>query len=30
VLATRTEDFVDDLRAHLDLGHGYRRVPPSR
>ena len=30
VLAARTEDFVDDLRAHLDRGHGYRRVPPAR
>ena len=30
VLATRTEDFVEDLRAHLDRGHGYRRVPPRR
>jgi hypothetical protein len=24
VLAGRTEDFVQDLRAHLDRGHGYR------
>ena len=30
VLATRTEDFVEDLRAHLDRGHGYRRLPPRR
>ncbi len=26
LLGTRTEDFVDDLRTHLDRGHGYRRV----
>jgi hypothetical protein len=30
VLAARTEDFVEDLRAHLDRGHGYRRLPPRR
>ncbi len=26
-LATRTEPFVDDLRTHLNRGHGYRRMP---
>ena len=29
VLGVRTEDFVEDLRSHLDRGHGYRRVPPA-
>jgi hypothetical protein len=29
LLAGRTEDFVDDLRDHLDRGHGYR-TPPRR
>ena len=29
-LAGRTEDFVDDLREHLDRGHGYRSVPGRR
>jgi hypothetical protein len=27
VLSGRTEDFVEDLRAHLQRGHGYRPVP---
>jgi hypothetical protein len=26
VLAGRTEDFVEDLRSHLNRGHGYRTV----
>lgn len=26
LLAARSEDFVQDLRAHLDAGHGYRRL----
>lgn len=26
LLAARSEDFVDDLRSHLNRGHGYRRV----
>jgi hypothetical protein len=26
VLAGRPEDFVKDLREHLDKGHGYRRI----
>jgi hypothetical protein len=26
VLAGRPEDFVKDLRQHLDKGHGYRRI----
>ena len=30
VLAGRPDDFVDDLRAHLDRGHGYRPVPGRR
>jgi hypothetical protein len=27
LLAGRTEDFVEDLRGHLNRGHGYRPVP---
>ena len=27
VLAARPEDFVEDLRKHLNRGHGYRPVP---
>jgi len=27
LLAGRTEDFVEDLREHLNRGHGYRRIP---
>jgi hypothetical protein len=30
LLAGRTEDFVEDLRAHLNRGHGYRTVPGRR
>ncbi len=26
VLDTRADDFVKDLSAHLDRGHGYRRL----
>ena len=26
VLDARREDFVQDLRTHLDAGHGYRRI----
>jgi hypothetical protein len=26
-LAARTDDFVEDLRARLDRGHGYRTLP---
>jgi len=26
LLATRSEDFVEDLRSRLNQGHGYRRV----
>jgi hypothetical protein len=29
VLGVRTEDFVEDLRSHLNRGHGYRPVPPA-
>jgi hypothetical protein len=28
ILAGSPDDFVDDLRQHLDRGHGYRRVSP--
>jgi hypothetical protein len=28
VLAGRSEDFLTDLRGHLDRGHGYRRLSP--
>jgi hypothetical protein len=27
VLAATSEDFVGDLREHLNRGHGYRRLP---
>jgi hypothetical protein len=30
VLAGRPDAFVDDLREHLNRGHGYRRVPGAR
>jgi hypothetical protein len=30
LLAGRTEDFVEDLRAHLNRGHGYRTAPGRR
>jgi hypothetical protein len=30
VLDGDPDDFVRDLQAHLDRGHGYRRVPGSR
>jgi hypothetical protein len=30
VLAGRPDAFVDDLREHLNEGHGYRRVPGAR
>ncbi|HET8716820.1 MAG TPA: hypothetical protein VFM50_03635 [Nocardioidaceae bacterium] len=26
MLSARTEDFVTDLQAHLNRGHGYRRI----
>jgi hypothetical protein len=26
MLSARTEDFVADLQAHLNRGHGYRRI----
>jgi len=28
ILECRPDDFVRDLQRHLDVGHGYRRVPP--
>jgi hypothetical protein len=30
LLAGRTEDFVEDLRDHLNRGHGYRTAPGRR
>lgn len=30
LLAGRSEDFVDDLRDHLNRGHGYRTTPARR
>jgi len=30
VLAGRPDDFVDDLRAHLNRGHGYPAAPGRR
>lgn len=30
VLAVSPDDFVADLQAHLDHGHGYQRRPPRR
>lgn len=30
VLAGRPDDFVRDLREHLDRGHGYRQVSARR
>ncbi len=30
VLAGRPEDFVGDLRTHLNRGHGYRPLPGRR
>jgi len=27
VLDVPRERFVQDLRTHLDAGHGYRRIP---
>lgn len=30
VLAGRPEDFLRDLRAHLNRGHGYRPAPKPR